>query len=134
MDVLIVEPEKRPHMATITGDLESLQKVVGGNIEAVYPYDDLVAIVCNEEGKINGLQLNRQIEDYDIIAGTFMVCGLGEEDFASLSPELADKYQEKFKDPEVFMRVGSRIIAIPFRAKDEPELATARPKSHDLSL
>jgi hypothetical protein len=134
MDVLIIEPEKCPHMATITGDLESLQKVVGGNIEAVYPYDDLVAIVCNEEGKINGLQLNRQIEDYDIIAGTFMVCGLGEEDFASLSPELADKYREKFMDPEVFMRVGSRIIAIPFRAKDEPEMTTTKPKSHGLSL
>ena len=134
MDVLIVEPEKHPHMATITGDLESLQKVVGGYIEAVYPYDDPVAIVCNEEGKMNGLQLNRKIEDYDIIAGTFMVCGLGEEDFASLTPELAEKYREKFADPEVFMRVGSRIVAIPFTPKAEPELATVKPKSHDLSL
>ena len=47
MDVLIVEPEKAPRMASITGDLNSLQQVVGGYIEAVYPYDDPVAIVCN---------------------------------------------------------------------------------------
>ena len=77
MDVLIVEPEKAPRMASITGDLNSLQQVVGGYIEAVYPYDDPVAIVCHEEGKLIGLPLNRKLEDYDIIAGTFIVCGLG---------------------------------------------------------
>ena len=73
MDVLIVEPEKSPRIANISGDLESLQKAVGGYIEAVYPYDDPVAIVCNEEGKLIGLPLNRKLEDYDIIAGTFVV-------------------------------------------------------------
>ena len=76
MDVLIVEPEKAPRMANIAGDLNSLQQVVGGYIEAVYPYDDPVAIVCNEEGKLIGLPLNRKLEDYDIIAGTFVVCGI----------------------------------------------------------
>ena len=96
MDVLIVEPEKSPRMANISGDLESLQKAVGGYIEAVYPYDDPVAIVCNEEVKLIGLPLNRKLEDHDIIAGTFIVCGLGEEDFDSLTPELAEKYREKF--------------------------------------
>ncbi|NCD09739.1 MAG: DUF3846 domain-containing protein [Negativicutes bacterium] len=49
MDVLIVEPEKSPRMASITGDLNSLQQVVGGYIEAVYPYNDPVAIVCNAQ-------------------------------------------------------------------------------------
>ncbi|UUM11959.1 DUF3846 domain-containing protein [Clostridiaceae bacterium HFYG-1003] len=73
MDVLIVEHEKVPRMASITGDLNSLQQVVGGYIEAVYPYDDPVAIVCHEEGKLIGLPLNRKLEDYDIIAGTFIV-------------------------------------------------------------
>ena len=134
MDVLIVEPEKAPRMASITGDLNSLQQVVGGYIEAVYPYDDPVAIVCHEEGKLIGLPLNRKLEDYDIIAGTFIVCGLGEEDFDSLSPELAEKYRKKFADPEIFMKMGSRIVAIPIKPKDEQQVAKPKQKSTEPEL
>lgn len=134
MDVLIVEPEKVPRMASITGDLNSLQQVVGGYIEAVYPYDDPVAIVCHEEGKLIGLPLNRKLEDYDIIAGTFIVCGLGEEDFDSLTPELAEKYREKFADPEIFMKMGSRIVAIPIKLKDELHVPKPKQKSTEPEL
>ncbi len=132
MDVILVEPEKAARKAVIDGDLSSLQKAVGGYIQAIYPYEDPVAIVCNEEGKLNGLPLNRKLEDYDIIAGTFLICGLGEEDFASLPKELADKYMEKFADPEVFMRVGNRIVAIPFKTRDEG--AVTEPKSTSISM
>ena len=134
MDVLIVEPEKAPRMASINGDLNSLQQVVGGYIEAVYPYDDPVAIVCHEEGKLIGLPLNRKLEDYDIIAGTFIVCGLGEEDFDSLTPELAEKYREKFADPEIFMKMGNRIVAIPIKPKDELYVAKPKQKSTEPEL
>ena len=134
MDVLIVELEKAPRMASITGDLNSLQQVVGGYIEAVYPYDDPVAIVCHEEGKLIGLPLNRKLEDYDIIAGTFIVCGLGEEDFDSLTPELAEKYREKFADPEIFMKMGNRIVAIPIKPKDELYVAKPKQKSTEPEL
>ena len=134
MDVLIVEPEKAPRMASITGDLNSLQQVVGGYIEAVYPYDDPVAIVCNEEVKLIGLPLNRKLEDHDIIAGTFIVCGLGEEDFDSLTPELAEKYREKFADPEIFMKMGSRIVAIPIKPKDELHVDKPKQKSSEPEL
>ena len=134
MDVLIVEPEKSPRMANISGDLESLQKAVGGYIEAVYPYDDPVAIVCHEEGKLIGLPLNRKLEDYDIIAGTFIVCGLGEEDFDSLTPELAEKYREKFADPEIFMKMGSRIVAILIKPKDDLYVAKPKQKSTEPEL
>ena len=132
MDILIVEPEKTPRLASISGDLESLQKVVGGYIEAVYPYNDLVALVCNEEGKLIGLPLNRKIEDHDIIAGTFMICGLGEDDFCSLSPELAEKYKKKFAEPEMFMKMGNKIVAIPVKFRDELILPKDKHKSHDL--
>lgn len=69
-----------------------LQQIVGGYIEAVYPFVDPVAIICNEEDKINGLELNRALRDengkvYDILAGTFLLVGLDEEDIASLTPE-----------------------------------------------
>lgn len=134
MDVLIVEPEKVPRMANITGDLNSLKQVVGGYIEAVYPFDDPVAIVCNEEGKLIGLPLNRKLEDYDIIAGTFIVCGLGEDDFDSLTPELAEKYHEKFATPEIFMKMGSHIVAIPVKPKDELHAAKPKQKSTEHEL
>lgn len=113
MDVLIIEPEKEPRLASIAGDLVSLQRVVGGCIQALYPFADPVALICHEEGKLRGLPLNRRLEDYDIIAGTFLLCGLGEEDFASLSPELAEKYRLMFALPEVFLKIGSRVLAIP---------------------
>ena len=132
MNVLLVEPQKAPHEAEIGSDLKAMQDAVGGYIEAVYPYDDPVALVCNEEGKLDGLPLNRRLEDYDIIAGTFFICGLGKENFASLPPELMAKYKEKFARPEQFMRLGGHIVAIPM----EPEKNAQSPKqkkepSHD---
>ena len=126
LDVLLVEPGQYPRLTSIGNDLHSLQKAVGGDIEAIYPYDDPIAIVCAEEGKINGEPLNRAIRDedndiVDIIAGTFFVCGLGEEDFASLPKELQEKYEDKFHQPESFLKLGSRIMAIPMEpAKQSP--------------
>lgn len=117
MKVLIVEPEKAPREADIENSLESLQSVVGGYIEVTYPFDDSVAIICNEEGKLQGMPLNRSLCDengvmYDIVAGTFIVCGLGDEDFSSLPPEMMDKYRDRFKCPEVFFRMQDGIQAM----------------------
>jgi len=121
MKVLIVEPEKAPREAEIGNGLEALQEAVGGYIEATYPYDDPVALVCNEEGKLTGLPLNRKIEDYDIIAGTFFICGLSEDNFDSLPPDLMEKYKDKFAQPEQFMRLGRNIIAVPMEPAKEPQ-------------
>lgn len=118
MDVLIIEPELIPRIESIGDDLKSLQQVVGGLIEATYPYDDPVAIICNEEGKILGLPLNRKLEDYDIIAGTFIICGLSDDNFDSLTPELMKKYYNKFFQPELFLKTGSQIIGIPMNPED----------------
>ena len=63
--VLIVEPGKEPYVKEIDSDLKSLQHEVGGCIEAIYPYEDPVALVCNEEGKLEGLPLNRALRDED---------------------------------------------------------------------
>ena len=121
MNVLIIEPEKAPREAEIGSGLKAMQDVVGGYIEAVYPYDDPVALVCNEEGKLNGLPLNRKLEDYDIIAGTFFICGLSEDNFASLSPELMEKYKEKFARPKMFVRLGGHVIAVPIEQEEMPK-------------
>lgn len=65
---------------------------MGGDIQAVYPYEDPVALIMDDDAKMYGKDLNRALRDedgnmYDIVAGDFLVVGLGEEDFCSLSPE-----------------------------------------------
>ncbi len=122
MEVLLVEPGQYAKMATIGTGLDAMQVTVGGDIQAVYPYDDPVAIICDEEGKMNGKPLNRALRDedgdvYDIVAGTFFVCGLGEEDFASLPKELQEKYEDKFKKPEAFLKMGRSIKVVPIEPK-----------------
>ncbi len=114
MKVLVVEPLKKPYMKDIDSGLHSLQREVGGYIEAIYPYDDLVGLVCNEEGKMEGLPLNRAIysksgEMFDIIAGTFLIVGLSEDNFSELSGELAEKYAKLFESPEMFYSINGQI-------------------------
>ena len=118
MTVLLVEPGKYPQPVEIGTDLEDLQKAVGGYIEVTYPFDEQVGIVMNEEGKINGLPLNRSLRDengdiYDLVAGPFMVVGLTEESFGSLTPEQIQKYGEMFHQPEMFVKMGMGVKAIP---------------------
>ena len=97
--VIIVEPDNHPRVANISNDLESMQEIVGGMIEEVYIGDDAV-IVCNEEGKLLGMEGNRQLGN-DIIAGTFFIAGDdGGEEFASLSDEQIEKYTQKFYEIE----------------------------------
>jgi len=124
MNVLIVEPMKAPYIKDIGEGLENLQAVVGGSIEAVYPFEESVVLVCNEEGKLNGLPLNRALRDengeiYDILAGTFFIAGLGEEDFTSLSVELAGKFQKRFATPETFINLNGKITAVPIEPEQE---------------
>lgn len=114
MNVLVVEPMKKPYMKDIDSGLHSLQQEVGGYIEAIYPYEDMVGLVCNEEGKMEGLPLNRAIyskngEMFDIIAGTFLIVGLSEDNFSELSGELAEKYAKLFESPEMFYSINGRI-------------------------
>lgn len=92
MTVLFVEPNKYPEVTEIGTDLESLQQAVGGNIEVTYPFEENVGLIVNEEGKINGMPLNRAVRDdagdvMDIVAGPFIVVGLT-EDSLSDSPVL----------------------------------------------
>lgn len=116
--VLVIEPEKKPAVREIEDSLESLQGIVGGYIECIYPFDDPVGIICNDEGKLNGLPLNRALRDkrgnvYDVISGTFIVAGLTEDDFGSLSDDLLRKYAARFFVPEVFMKIDGKLAVLP---------------------
>lgn len=131
MNVLMVEPGKVPYETEIGSDLASLQAAVGGDIQAVYPYEEPVALICNEEGKLTGLPLNRALRDedgeiYDIVAGKFFLVGLGEDSFTDIAPEHATKFAEQFKHPEEFARLAGKIIAI---KQPLPEEKTSQ-KSH----
>ncbi len=122
LTVLVVEPMKEPYVKEIDPGLHALQAEVGGDIAASYPFDDPVGLVLNDEGKLIGLDLNRSLrnehgEIYDIVAGTFLVVGLGPESFASLPPDMIRKYTEQFKRPELFASLGGQIVSVPV----EPE-------------
>ena len=123
LKVLMVEPQKEPCAVEIPAGLKGLQMAVGGYIEAVYPYEEPVALVCNEEGKLLGLDLNRALRDedghiYDVLAGTFLVVGLGEEDFASLPDDLMEKFEQKFHTPEEFFQIGNRLVVRPMEVRN----------------
>lgn len=136
MTVIACLPGKTAQVIEIDGSLEGMQKFVGGGfIEAIYPYDDPVAIVCNEEGKLNRMELNRAVYDetgemIDIIAGPMFICSLGEEDFASIQGELLDKYMEKFKHPEAFVKIGHDILAMKIPEKQQQESQTQKNHMH----
>ena len=123
LSVLLIEPNKYPKMIEIDDTLEAMQEVVGGDIEEYMPFDDDVAIICNEEGKINGLPPNRAVyeEDsrriIDIVCGKFFIAyaPAEAENFQSLPSNLSEKYREKFKNPERFMRINDEIVAVPFK-------------------
>ena len=118
MKVIIVEPQKEPYVKELDNELSVFQKEAGGHIEAVYPFEDKVAIICNDESKLNGSKLNRCMrndkgEVVDVIAGKFMVVGLSAEDFGTLTPEQIDKFMDYYNTPEMFMMMGDTLAAFP---------------------
>lgn len=104
MKVLVVEPRRNPYVLEIDGSLTSMQKLVGGMIQAIYPFEEPVALVCNEEGKLLGLPPNRFLchpdtgLPYDYICGTFFLCSAppDSEEFCSLSEEQMNEYKRMY--------------------------------------
>ena len=229
--VVLLEPGKLARITEIGHTLEKMQAVVGGDIETFYPFEEKVCIVCNEEGKINGMALNRAIraeetevdmsygelvskfreaerrgdgkhltgyvvisedsfnepypvesrtyaissdnkafqpnmggysiyasaidgsdpmvrlerylaaekggadgwkiercyvkeqsrEILDIIAGPSFICDCSGDSFGSLSDEQLKRYQEKYRLPENFIRMGGEIMAIPYTPKEKDQ-------------
>ena len=118
MDCLLIKPGEYPEAVKLETGLEALQNTVGGNIEVVYPFEDQVGLIVNEEGKINGLPLNRPLYDsegelYDILAGNILVVGLTKDNFGSLTPTQMKHYEELFHQPQTFVKLGKGILAIP---------------------
>lgn len=119
MRILVVEPEHRPEVREIDGSLEAMQNIVGGLIQPIY-LDDSVALICNDEGKLMNLTANRGLRNsdgqvYDIVCGTFFLCGAPPDcdHFTSLTPEQIERYRERFYTPEMFWGMDGRIVCLP---------------------
>ena len=98
MKILVVEPMKPCEVREIPDTLEAMQALVGGYIQAVYPFQEEVAVICNEEGKNLDLPYNRPLTDgqgipYEMICGTFFLAGVGPEDFISLTDDQIQRYK-----------------------------------------
>ena len=120
MQVVIVEPKKKLTVQDINDGLEAMQKIVGGTIQAIYPFEEAIALICNDEGKFLNLPLNRALRDstgcvYDIVAGTFFLCAAppDSDNFASLTEEQTQTCLKRFAVPEQFIQVGDAVFVLP---------------------
>ena len=126
--VLMVEPGKKANEKEIGTTLQELYSALDCEcIQTFYPYEDLVVIVCDDEGKINGGRPNRAIygEDgkmMDIVCGKFFICDCSTDQFKSLPDDMMQKYKKQFLLPERFCRINNEILAV----KYDPAKETAR--------
>ena len=125
MRILVIEPEHRPEVREIDDSLTTMQQIVGGLIQPIY-LDDSVALICNDEGKLMNLPANRGLRDkdgqmYDIVFGTFFLCGApaDSDHFTSLTQEQIEQYRKMFYIPEMFWGMDGRIVCIPMEADRE---------------
>lgn len=122
MKVLVVEPGFLPYEEEIDG-LPAMKEIVGGPIQAIYPFQENVAVVCNAEGSNWRMEFNRSIleRSYGGVFGPFFVCGLGEDSFTSLTPEQMKKYKNRFKDAEILVTMlGDTPVVLPTTARRKP--------------
>ena len=115
MKVVMLRPKEKACVVEIDDNLASYQKVVGGYIEVVAPYSDGVVFVCNEEGKLKGLPLNRAIRDedgnvLDIIAGTAFLCDGSGEELKELEEHQMKILLAQFLFPEEFAMLDGEIM------------------------
>lgn len=99
--VLALLPMELPKEIDLDNTLEAMQKFVGGLIECITLSDtgSEVTLVCNDEGKLLGLPLNRPLWDgADVLAGPGFLAGCDNEgNLTSLPQSAMDFYKEKFR-------------------------------------
>ena len=64
-----------------------------------------------------GLDYNRALRNdngyiYDIVCGNFLIVGLSDDDFKSLTDEQIDKYLKYYGTIEEYIVMGNQIITI----------------------
>ena len=122
--VLLCEPGKVARVTEITNTLDGLQAAVKGDIEAFYPFEEAVCIVCNEEGKYNGMDPNRAVygenhEIMDVIFGPFFICDCSGQNFGSLDREQLERFKKQFRLPEKLISVNGKILSVRYNPDQE---------------
>lgn len=113
MRVLYIEPGKYPKEITIPDTLKALQECVKGDIAICYPWStDRACVVCNDAGKLNGMQPNRQYCKHDFLSGPFLVCGFRGENLIGLTDEQLSRYEELFHFPQILMDTPFGLYSI----------------------
>lgn len=113
MKVLLVEPGKHPRVVDIEHTLEEMYRILEcDTITATYPWEDYVALVCDDEGLFKDNPWNRVVDKYTTIRGNFFICGLSEDDFSDLPDDLMKKYMRKFWIPQAFIPTSQGMIVI----------------------
>ena len=110
---LLVRPNELPVEIEIEDKLEEYQKLVGGYIETTYIQNvDDVVLICNDEGKINGMNPNRDI-GHDIIFGPFLIIGDDYENagFKSLTENQMLENKIRF-DKHSIVETNNKITAL----------------------
>lgn len=124
MKVLMVEPGYAPYEKELNS-LTEMQAAVGGPIQAIYPFEERVGIVCNDEGLISGMEFNRSVPGgYQGVFGPFFICGLGNEDFCSLTREQIKTYKQMFHKAELLVAASKAgLVTLPV----EPKVKSGQP-------
>ena len=109
IQVVIVEPHKKPYAKTIPNELAAFNDIVGGYIEIVRmgrktPTGAELVITVNEEGKLMQLPLNRSIVGFDMLVGTFFISAANlVGDNVSIDDVTAEKLIKQFTPIEVYL-------------------------------
>lgn len=99
--ILKFEPQQLPYEKEIVYDWQNVQEEVEGLFECVY-LDNNCILVCNDEGKLNGMELNRRVGN-DIVAGPFFIVGDSKDgDFISLTDNQIKQYTEQLGQIQEF--------------------------------
>ena len=114
MKVLLVEPMRHPREIDITPSLEEYYRILDCRcITAVYPWEEPLALVTDDEGFFTDKLFSRYIPEMgQPICGSFFLCGLGEENFADLPPELMKKFKEKFWNIQTFIHTKCGLLTV----------------------
>ena len=115
--VILLKPNKLAEVVEIDGSLGGMQKIVDGLIEPAYYFEDPICVIVNEEGKINGSELNRGVyvenKLVDIIAGTAFICGINSDSFTDIPEDMVSKYMNIFKYPDAVFNINGKLVCTP---------------------
>jgi hypothetical protein len=112
IQIVIVEPFKKPYKKIIPNTLAAMRRIVGGHMENIFIGETgtgaKIGAVVNEEGKVINLPFNRRIlgkyQQVDIFVGTFFITAYNMEgDNVSLTDAECERYIKGFTSTEVYL-------------------------------